>query len=123
VSAKDIEGTLRTEEQPVRESNSLAELQAAFKRAAHLRDQPYVAHRIRSKHGKGFSHNEVLVTNDREGRYVRVLIPYSAQQLAQARPKFFLMQDNQRPHLRRGKHFHVYHHEQWVRDDRLVRVV
>lgn len=56
---------------------------------------------------------------------MRVLIPYSGMERRNARPKFFETSVAERavlPHKRKGLHLNVFHHEQWVRDDRLKAI-
>lgn len=106
----------------VPEKTSLEDLKAAFERAAALRDKPFGVYRIKPKDGKRVVHPQVLVTNQREGKYVLVLIPYNEAELRNARDKFIVTEQHPKPHMRKGIHIPVQMHEQWVHEDRLQKV-
>lgn len=106
----------------VPEGSSLGDLKAAFARAAELRDKPFGVHKIKPKDGKRVVHPHVLVTNQREGKYVLVLIPYNEAELRSARDQFIVTEHHPKPHMRKGIHIPVRMHEQWVHEDRLQKV-
>jgi hypothetical protein len=61
----------------------------------------------------------VYCTGESRGDHVLVLIPYAGTELINPRPKFMVLADHAKPHLRRGLHYPGHFHEQWVAERNL----